>query len=195
MFIAFIAVLLLLSVPVCGGRLSAVARLRFQGKWIVVAALLIQVAITGPFAGWPHALVVALHLLSYVIIGIAVWRNRGMVGLPIIAAGALLNGVTIALNGGTLPASARALAQAGLADKAGFNNSGVLRHAVLPQLGDIVATPAWLPFRNVISIGDMVALVGFAVLLHVACDSRLRRAWRRRRPEVATQPAEMQAGA
>ena len=49
----------------------------------------------------------------------------------------------------------------------------MVQEPILPWLGDIMATPAWLPFRNVISIGDIVVLVGAAVLLHVACRSRL----------------------
>ena len=49
---------------------------------------------------------------------------------------------------------------------------------VLPWLGDIAATPAFLPFRNVISIGDVVVLVGAAVLLHVVCRTRVHRVLR-----------------
>jgi hypothetical protein len=43
-----------------------------------------------------------------------------------------------------------------------------------------MATPSFLPFRNVISLGDIVVLVGGAVLLHVVCASRLGRPLRRR---------------
>ena len=68
-----------------------------------------------------------------------------------------MNAVTIALNDGTLPASPHALAdgRAGRPKPSAFENSGVLAHPVLPWLGDIMATPSWLPFRNVISIGDL----------------------------------------
>jgi hypothetical protein len=61
-------------------------------------------------------------------------------------------------------------------DPAEFKNSGVVADPVLAWLGDIAATPAWLPFRNVISIGDVVVLIGAAVLLHVTCRSRVHAA-------------------
>jgi hypothetical protein len=173
MFVAFIALLLLLSVPLAGGKLSALAAVRIRNTWLVVLALLVQVAITSVFQSWPHLLLVALHLGSYALIGVVLWRNRRLIGLPLIALGGFLNGLVIALNGGTLPASASALARAGMPVDPRFTNSGVLAHPILPWFGDVVATPAWLPFRNVISIGDVIALVGVAVLVHVACGSRL----------------------
>ncbi len=95
-------------------------------------------------------------------------------------AGGLLNGLVIALNDGTLPASARALAEAGMVTDGDFTNSGVLRHPILAPLGDIVATPAWLPFRNVISIGDCIALIGVAVLVHTVCEAGLQEFGERR---------------
>ena len=122
---------------------------------------------------WPHAVLVALHLASYALIAVALWYNRRLPGLPLLTLGGALNGVVIALNGGTLPASARALRHAGITTNANFTNSGVLPHPILKPLGDIVATPSWLPFRNVISIGDIVVLLGLALLLHTISGSRL----------------------
>ena len=96
---------------------------------------------------------IGLHLTSYVTIAIALWVHRRLPGLLLIAAGGGTNAAVIALNGGTLPASAGALREAGYTvDPSQFKNSGVLIHPVLPWLGDIAATPTWLPFRNVISI-------------------------------------------
>jgi Family of unknown function (DUF5317) len=174
MFVAFVTLLILLSVPLTGGRLTALAKVRIQGRWLVAAALVVQVAITSVFESWPHALLVGLHIGSYALIAVALWQNRRLPGLKLIAAGGLLNGLVITLNGGTLPASARALAEAGMVTNGDFTNSGVLPHPILAPFGDIFATPAWLPFRNVISIGDCIALIGVAVLVHAVCDSRLK---------------------
>ena len=36
-----------------------------------------------------------------------------------------------------------------------------------------IATPAWLPFRNVISVGDLIILIGVGILVHVVTRSHL----------------------
>ena len=49
----------------------------------------------------------------------------------------------------------------------------MLENPKLLFLGDVFATPASLPLHNVFSIGDGILLLGVAVLVHVACGSRL----------------------
>ncbi|MDP9434010.1 MAG: DUF5317 domain-containing protein [Actinomycetota bacterium] len=72
-----------------------------------------------------------------------------------------MNAGTIALNGGTLPADPDALRRAGLAvEREEFVNSGVVDDPVLPWLGDVFASPSWLPLHNVSSAGDLVILAG-----------------------------------
>ncbi len=186
---AFAVVLLLASVPLSGGRLALLGELQVHRRGLIVLSLALQVVMTSLFPDAPRAVLVGLHLTSYVIIAFALWANRRLPGLLVIAAGGGTNAAVIALNGGTLPASAGALARAGYAvDPAQFKNSGVLAHPVLPWLGDVAATPAWLPFRNVISIGDVVVLVGAAVLLHVTCRSRVARAAAPGRPATTAVP-------
>ena len=172
MFVAFVTVLILLSVPLAGGKLVALAKVRIKGWWLVAGALLVQVAITVIVRVWPHGLLVGLHLGSYALIGVALWQNRRLPGLLIIAA--------------RRPAQrtchrAERRHAAGLRSGARRGRHGDQRRLhqfrcaaptpILAPLGDIVATPAWLPFRNVISIGDCIALIGVAVLVHAVCDS------------------------
>jgi hypothetical protein len=167
MFVAFMTVLIIASAALTGGHFGLFSHVRLRYSWLIMGALVVQILITSVVPGANKALLVGLHLATYVAAGVAIWANRALPGLVIIAVGALLNGVTIALNGGTLPASAHALAAAGRATTSkDFENSGVLAHPVLSWLGDILATPSWLPFRNVISIGDVVILIGAAVLIH-----------------------------
>jgi hypothetical protein len=68
--------------------------------------------------------------------------------------------VTIAVNGGTLPASADAVRRAGIPPGAEFLNSAVLSHPVLPWLGDVFAWPQPLPLANVFSVGDVLIGIG-----------------------------------
>ena len=173
MFMAFAFVLLLASVPLTGGRLALLADVRLERGGLVLLALALQVLMTTVLPDAPHAVLVALHLTSYVAIAWALWCNRALPGLLVLALGAGTNAAVIALNGGTLPASAAALERAGFTvDPAQFKNSGVVADPVLGWLGDVAATPAWLPFRNVISIGDVVVLLGAALLLHATCRTR-----------------------
>ena len=192
---AFAFVLLVLSVPLTRGRLSLLAELRVRQAGLIAAALGLQILMTSVLADAPHGPLVALHLLSYAAVAYALWANRRLPGLLLIALGGGTNAAVISLNGGTLPARREALIEAGFpVDPGQFKNSGVVVDPVLPWLGDIAATPAFLPFRNVISIGDVVVLLGAAVLLHVVCRTRVHRALAHegahvRTPEWRLQPS------
>jgi hypothetical protein len=104
--------------------------------------------------------------------------------------------VTIALNGGTLPAAASALESSGHQGPPGqFANSAVLPDAKLAIFGDVFATPSWLPGNNVFSIGDVLIWVGLAWLLWRTCRSRpgaeyVPRHAARPRPAPEVSPAE-----
>ena len=113
MFMAFVFVLLVVSVPLTRGRLSRLADLHVHRGGLVLLALGLQVLMTTVLSGAPHAALVALHLLSYVAVAGALWANRRLPGLLLIAAGGGTNAAVIALNGGTLPARPAALAEAG----------------------------------------------------------------------------------
>ena len=171
---AFMYVVVIASVPLFGGRLSRLAQIRLRFTFVLVTALVAQILITEVITGASRPLLIGLHLASYAEIACVVWVNRAIPGIVLIGVGALSNGVTIALNDGTLPASRQALESAGFSvGPSNFANSGVVAHPVLSQLGDIVATPAWLPFRNVISVGDVLILLGAFVLVHSVGRSQI----------------------
>jgi hypothetical protein len=156
--------LAVLTVPLTGGRWRALGDVRLQRPSLLWVALLLQVlAIEGPDLGAGAAVV---HVVSYLLAGAFVVLNREVPGIWVIALGGLANGATIALNGGTLPASARALAAAGLAPGEGFVNSGVLADPVLPWLGDVFAWPQPLPLANVFSVGDVLLVLGAFWAVH-----------------------------
>jgi len=196
MFMGFVALLIMLTVPLAGGRLLKLADLQVRGIPLLLAALLAQILITDVATNAPGAVLSAAHIATYVAAAVVIWLNRRLPGLAILGAGAGLNAAVIALNGGTLPASASALRSAGIDTGGDFANSGVVAHPRLGFLGDTMATPAWLPFRNVISVGDIVILLGLFVLVHVMCGSRIgvllsqftQRADRSRAIEAHSQP-------
>jgi hypothetical protein len=187
MLMALLAGLLVATVPLFGGHLRALAHVRIQQFWLIGSALALQVLAISVVPTWPRAVLVSAHLVSYVMAGWFVWLNRRVSGLPIVALGGALNAVTIAANGGTLPASRSALTTAGIHPVAGdFNNSGVLAHPHLAWLGDVIPVPASVPMANVFSIGDLLILLGLAYGLHHLCGSHLVRVTRRAELTAAT---------
>jgi hypothetical protein len=148
--------------PLFAGRWPAGLLLhRWRWPLLIWVALLVQsivltVTLPGPLAP-------VMHVLTYVAaLGFA-WLNRHVAGVWIVAAGAFANGLAIALNGGTLPASAGAVRAAGIEQGTDFANSAVLDNPVVPWLGDVFAWPAPLPLANTFSIGDVLIVVGVFV--------------------------------
>ena len=186
MIIPVLGVLAVLSPLLTGGSLRRLADLRFRGTWILVAALLAQVVAIEVVPDANHDLLSAVHLATYVAAGWYVVLNRSIPGLWVVALGAASNGIAIAANGGTLPASRTALETAGIHLEPGeFVNSGVLEHPHLGFLGDVFAIPAGVPLANVFSIGDVLIVLGVAWGAHRVCGSRLVPPWRTR-PEAAS---------
>ena len=166
--------------PIGRGRLGALLDLRWRAPWLLLLAFGLQLALAvfpGPSSWWR----LAVHVASFPI-GLAwVWLNRQVTGLWVVAAGAALNGIAIAANGGVMPASAQALRTAGLpAHTANLANSDVVADPRLSFLGDVFAIPASWPFANVFSIGDVLIALGAAIAIHAVCGSHLvPERWRR----------------
>jgi hypothetical protein len=176
MLIIAAALLAVVLVPPLGGKLRGLADLRLTSGWLIALALGVQVLCISVFPTWPRLLLASAHGATYLLAALFVWRNRRLPGLPLLALGGALNAVTIGLNGGTLPASASALRRAGLpVTEDQFINSGVLAHPKLAFLGDVFASPSWLPLRNVYSVGDLLILAGAIWAVHRSCRSLLAR--------------------
>jgi hypothetical protein len=143
--------------------------------------------------GENHTVLAAVHLATYAAAGWFVVMNRRVPGILVVAVGAASNALAIAANGGTLPASRSALERAGLHLKPhDFLNSGVLAHPHLAFLGDVLATPSWVPLANVFSVGDVLILCGVAWGAHRACGSRLVPTWSG--PEAAAADESVEVG-
>jgi len=173
-FLVAFAALCLLTVPLAGGRLGKLGDVRLRWPAAIFGALLIQVVIISILPEgnpWVHR---TLHLVSYLLAAAFLVANRRVVGLWVIALGALLNAVAIFSNNGVMPASESALRAAGrFQTTKGFINSGVVAHARMRFLGDIFAMPRWMPLHNVFSIGDVCIAIGTAITIHTLCESRL----------------------
>ena len=164
--------LCVLSVPLAGGRLGELASFRPRHVWAVLSAIGMQVGI---ISIWPGSggIYLVFHLASYALLLMFLLFNRKLPGLWIIGMGTLMNFVAIASNGGVMPATAGALAKAGLViDPHQFANSARLTDPNYAFLGDVFAIPAGFPFANVFSPGDVCVVLGALLTLHQVCASR-----------------------
>jgi hypothetical protein len=151
------------------GRLDNLASFRFRWSWLAVLGLLVQLVLFTPtgdqLAGGFGP---AVYVLSTFAVLIAVLRNIRLPGMAIVAAGALSNLAAITANGGFMPASATALAAAGLDGPGSYTNSVVVDDPALQPLTDIFAIPAAWPLANVFSVGDVLIGVGIVIVLAAA---------------------------
>ena len=162
---------------------------RWRWPILIWAALAIQLVIFK--VEIPHALAATLHVATYAAAVAFLWLNRAFPGVLIVGVGALCNGVAIALNGGSLPASEAAREAAGIEANPAFDNSTVIEDPVLPWLGDVFAWPAPLPLANTFSVGDVIIVVGVAV----AAWSGARRIGRAdHSPESPAEPSSQESG-
>ncbi len=166
-----------------GGRLASLGRIQFRATWLVFLALLLQILIF-PLPGLDGPLWASdtstIHLASYavlVLFALANWREWGIV---VMGVGMALNAIVITLNGGFMPTTPAKLRQAGLESSAETLEScanagqGRCTHANsvlqdgqtrLGWLGDMFATPEWIPLANVFSVGDVVLMIGLVAYL------------------------------
>ena len=170
MVLIALALICVATVPLTGGHLARLADLRLRGLWIPIVALAVQVGITVVAPTGNMALHRALHIATYVMIGLFLWANRRLPGIRLLALGAACNAAAIIANLGVMPASRSAERIAGLTLRAGFDNSAPVHHALLGWLGDVIPWPGPLP--NVLSVGDLLIFAGTMVLLHRCCRSR-----------------------
>jgi hypothetical protein len=152
-------------VPLWGGRYSALTEIRLRQIWLVPAAFVLQVLILALFDADSVLLAPALHLVSYLLVGAFVVLNRSIRWLWVVGLGWACNTLVIAANGGVMPTSEAAARTLDREPSTTFENSAVLDDPRLLVLGDVIVSPAWLPFRNAYSIGDILLVVGLVLVV------------------------------
>jgi hypothetical protein len=149
-----------------GGRLDRLADLRIRFWPVALAGLVVQIVLfTDAGSTIAGDLAPAVYLGSTLAVLGVVLANLRVPGLVLVAVGALSNLIAIVANGGRMPADPAALASLGETDGPGFSNSVADADPVLRPLTDIFAMPAWMPFANVFSIGDVLIGIGIAVAI------------------------------
>jgi hypothetical protein len=163
---------------VIGGRLDRLGELQFEWGWLAVAGLAVQIVLFSGFFedGLGRGVGAAIYVASTGAVLVAVWRNLGVPGLPLVAIGAISNLAAIVANEGIMPTTTEALAAAGMDAEDGFSNSAVVANPALAPLTDIFALPPWLPLANVFSIGDVLIGLGIASVIALGMRGAARAA-------------------
>jgi Family of unknown function (DUF5317) len=168
--LAFPVLLALALGLVLGGSLGRLAETRLRAPGLFLAAIGLQV-VAFPVAGLPwrtHDTVASiLWVASYGLLVVAAVLNRRITGVPVVAAGMLLNLAAILANRGTMPVSYEAMRDAGRTAVTQANSTA-LPDPSLPWLIDRWAAPEWLPLANVYSVGDVVIAAGAFVIVLAA---------------------------
>ena len=154
-----------------GGRIARLGEVRLQWAWLALAGLAGQVLLfSSPLTAVVGDAGPPLYVASAAVVLAVVVRNFGVGGLPVIALGAASNLAAIVANGGYMPAAPEALAALGRQLGSGFTNSTDRASVALAPLTDVFAMPAWLPFANVFSVGDV--LIGLGVVVAIVAAMR-----------------------
>src|SRR3954447_20418401 len=114
MVIGLVFLLCLATVPLAGGRIGALAELRFRARGILAASILAQIVIISVLPQGSATLHDAVHIGSYVAVAAFVVANRRIPWVWLVALGGALNFAAIAANGGIMPAAPRALQAGGM---------------------------------------------------------------------------------
>ncbi|MDQ3963040.1 MAG: DUF5317 domain-containing protein [Actinomycetota bacterium] len=178
MFLVAFVGLAFLSVPLLGGSVTRLAEVRIAHIWAVMVSLALQIMVVTVMPDADPVGLAIVHVVSYLFAGYFLWANRRIPGVAIIAIGWAMNAIVISVNGGVMPATARAGDRgAGVADV--FLNSRPLSSPRLSFLGDNFAMPATWPIHNVFSVGDVFIALGAFVALHWICGSLVARTFDR----------------
>ena len=169
MFILYAVPIGLLVGLLLGGRLAGLGEVHFRWAWLAVLGFGAQVVLfSDPVTARIGELGPPLYVLSTALVFVAVLRNVTIRGMPLIAAGAGCNLAAIVANGGYMPASPTVAAEFGRGAQEVYSNSRIMESPALAPLTDVIPLPQWLPFTNIVSIGDILIAVGIVVVIAAA---------------------------
>jgi hypothetical protein len=163
-----------------GGRVANLEQIRFVWWPLALLGFGVQLVLFfGPVQERIGAEGPVIYVLSTLAVLVALLRNLRLTGLPILAAGAILNLIPILANGGYMPSSPEAWeAITGSAALPAAHYSNVVLagpETLFGFLGDVFVFPPVLPMATPFSPGDAVIALGAVVFLVSAMRRRAPR--------------------
>lgn len=185
MFVIYALPIGLLLGLLLGGRLAGLADLKFRWAALAIAGFMAQVVLfSEPVSQRIGVFGPPIYVASTSLVLLAVIANVRIPGMALVAIGAASNLAAIVANGGYMPASAAAAAAIGRDPIVNYSNSAIVPSPALEPLTDVIALPTWLPFTNIVSVGDLFIGVGIVVVIVAAMHSA------RGNPTVVAGPTE-----
>ncbi|MGB6370547.1 MAG: DUF5317 domain-containing protein [Atribacterota bacterium] len=160
------------------GKLSSLSQISLKRIELLVLAFLIQAGLI--FLGSRKIEFVLNYssyalAFSYVVLLIAVWYNKKLKGMKIIALGIAFNFMVIVANGGHMPILLGNLYKAGLNDIALILKEGShVTHTLITEktlfrfLADVIPLSPPFPDPSVVSVGDFFMFFGVFSLIQNA---------------------------
>ena len=169
MFILYAIPLGLIVGALLGGSLAGLGTIRFRWAGLALIGFAAQVVLfSDPVTARVGALGPPLYVASTALVFVAVLRNLAIRGMPLVAAGAASNLAAIVANGGYMPASPSAAAEMGRSASDTYSNTAIFESPALAPLTDVIPLPQWLPFANIVSVGDILIAAGIVVVIAAA---------------------------
>ena len=160
------------------GKLSSLSQISLKKIELIVLACLIQ---AGLIFLEPKRVKFVLDyssymlIFSYIVLLLAVWYNKKIKGIKIIALGIIFNFIVIVVNGGHMPVLLSSLHKAGLDDFALVLKEGTyVTHTLITEktlfkfLADVIPLSPPFPDPSVVSVGDFLMFYGVFSLIQNA---------------------------
>ena len=160
------------------GKLSSLSQISLTKIELIVLACLIQGGLI--FLGSKKVKFVLdyssyMIIFSYIVLLLAVWYNKKLKGMKIIALGIILNFIVIVANSGHMPVLLSSLYKAGLNDFALVLKEGTyVTHTLITEktlfgfLADVIPLSPPFPDPSVVSVGDFLMFYGVFSLIQNA---------------------------
>lgn len=169
-----LVILVFLYTLCTGGKVRRLLSCPVKMEWLLVIYVALQVVVRLPVVVQglrfrDHSL---LMLCLYFLLILILWFNRHLSGAPWMIAGASLNGLVLALNGGRMPVHAGALKWAGQHELWRILSfEQCTTHVLMSEgtklffLGDVIPTPSWWFYPRVLSVGDVILVIGLCIFM------------------------------
>lgn len=157
------------------GKLENLGKFMFKSSFLLVFSLILQIATSILIALGNQIAIqnkMILYIVSYIMLFIVLFLNLGRQSVWLILTGAIANFAAIVLNGGSMPIDVALLEKMGFENMLESFKMGAMpnyinisdAYSFTAYLGKIFATPAFYPFKQVFTIGDILISLGLLIL-------------------------------